>query len=157
MGFSNENDSLAWGELSSGLSFTARFFKTLSILSSLVGFFRGQGRTYLETPTCFSWLKNTKYQKRNFFAFCTKFERHTLQRRLSGNLGQGSCKICSAQRCIYVQTATTFVQKVGLIGLKCGFISVIQDTNIIVGLKLLTTGTNVTAVLCVQGKKLNSV
>ena len=83
MGFLNENDSLAYfailGELSSGLSFNVGFFKTLSFLSLLVGFFRGQGRTYLETPLCFSWLKKTKYQKRNFLAFCTIFERHTLQ------------------------------------------------------------------------------
>ena len=38
------------------------------------------------------------------------------------------------------------------------FTSVImQDTNLIVSLKLLTTGTNVTTVLCAQGKKLNLV
>ena len=78
MGFFNENDSLAYfailGELSSGLSFTAGFFNTLSFLSLLVGFFRGQGRTYLATPLCFNWLKKIKYQKRIFFAFCTKFE-----------------------------------------------------------------------------------
>ena len=37
------------------------------------------------------------------------------------------------------------------------FISVIQDTNVIVGLKVLTTGTNVTMVLCAQRKKLNLV
>ena len=52
MGFLNENDSLAYfailGELSSGLSFTVGFLKTLSFLSLLVGFFRG--RTYLATP-----------------------------------------------------------------------------------------------------------
>ena len=43
MGFLNENDSLAYfailGELSSGLSFTVGFFKALSFLSLLVGFF----------------------------------------------------------------------------------------------------------------------
>ena len=54
MGFLNENDSLAYvailGELSSGLSFTVGFFKTLIFLSLLVGFFRGQGRAYLATP-----------------------------------------------------------------------------------------------------------
>ena len=32
--------------------------------------------------------------------------------------------------------------------------SVIQDTNVIDGFELLTTGTNVTTVLCAQGKKL---
>ena len=53
LGFLNENDSLAYfvilGELSSGLSFTVGFIKTKSFLSSVVGFFRGQGRTYLAT------------------------------------------------------------------------------------------------------------
>ena len=52
--FLNENDSLAYfailGELLSGLSFTLRFFKTLSFLSLLVGFFRAQGSIYLATP-----------------------------------------------------------------------------------------------------------
>ena len=55
MGFSNENDSLAYFEilkkLSSGLSFyTVGFFMTLSFLLLLVGFLRRQGRTYLTTP-----------------------------------------------------------------------------------------------------------
>ena len=43
------------------------------------------------------------------------------------------------------ETATTFVQKVGLIWL---FASVIYHTNVIDGLKFFTTGTNVTTVLC---------
>ena len=54
MDFLNENDSLAYfailGELSSGLSFTVCFFKTLRFLSVLVGSFMGQGRTYLARP-----------------------------------------------------------------------------------------------------------
>ena len=53
IGFFNENDGLAYfailGDLSSGLSFTVGFFKTSDFLSLLVGFFRGQGRTYLAT------------------------------------------------------------------------------------------------------------
>ena len=60
IGLLNENDSLAYftilGELSSGLSFTVGFFKTLSFLSLLVGFSRGQGRTYHATPSCFTSL-----------------------------------------------------------------------------------------------------
>ena len=51
----------------------------------------------------------------------------------------------------------TFVQKVGLIWLNGGFISVIWDTNVIVSFKLLTTLTNVIMVLCAQGKKLNLI
>ena len=50
----------------SGLSFTVGFFKTSIFVSLLVGFFRGQGRTYLAIPYCLSCLKKTKYQKRNF-------------------------------------------------------------------------------------------
>ena len=53
MGFLNENDSLACfeilGELSSSLSLTVCFVKTFDSPSSLVGFFRGPGRTYLAT------------------------------------------------------------------------------------------------------------
>ena len=73
VGFLNENDSLVYfailGELSSGLSFTVSFIKTLSCLSLLVGFFRGKGRTCLATSYCFSWLEKTKYQKRIYFGF----------------------------------------------------------------------------------------
>ena len=54
MDFLNENDSLAYfailGELSSGLSFAVGFFETVSFLSLLVGFFRGEERMHLETP-----------------------------------------------------------------------------------------------------------
>ena len=62
-------------------------------------------------------------------------------------------------KCAFMcKTVATFVQTVGLICLRGGFFtSVIQDTNVIVGLKLLTTGTNVTRVLCAQGKKSNLV
>ena len=37
------------------------------------------------------------------------------------------------------------------------FTSAIPDTNVIVGLKLLTTETNVSTVLCARGKKINLV
>ena len=37
------------------------------------------------------------------------------------------------------------------------FTSVIQDTNVIVGLKVLITRKNLTTVLCAQGKKVNLV
>ena len=37
------------------------------------------------------------------------------------------------------------------------FTSVIQDTNVIVGLKVLITRKNLTTVLCAQGKKINLV
>ena len=47
----------------------------------------------------------------------------------------------------------TFVQKVGLIWLKVAFHFRCSGTDVIVGLILLTTGTNVTTVFCAQGKK----
>ena len=33
------------------------------------------------------------------------------------------------------------------------FTSAFQDTNVVVGLRLLSTGTNMTTVFCAQGKK----
>ena len=51
---------------------------------------------------------------------------------------------------------SSFVQK-GKCGLNLAkgwlFTSVIQDTNVIVGLKVLITMKNLTTVLCAQGKK----
>ena len=56
------------------------------------------------------------------------------------------------------KTVVTFIQKVGLIWLKGGLLlQLFKDTNVIVGLKLLTTSTNATTVLCAQGKRLNLV
>ena len=49
------------------------------------------------------------------------------------------------------KTVPTFVQKGRLnLAKRWLFTSFIQDTSVIVGLKLLTTGTNVTRVLCEQ-------
>ena len=89
--------------------------------------------------------------RRDFIlAFCAKFERHTLQRRLSRNIGHGSCKICSVQVHLCPKSLPPLSKKWAKRWL---FTSAVQDTNVIVGLKLLTTGTNVTTVLCSQGKK----
>ena len=66
-----------------------------------------------------------------------------------------SCQTCSVQRC---QNRCYLCPKSGLnLAETWLFTSFIQDINVIVGLKLLTTGTNVTTVLCEQGKKLNMV
>ena len=63
-----------------------------------------------------------------------------------------------AQRLICVQNSCHLCPKSGLnLAKRWLFISVIQNTNVIVGLKLLTIGTNVTTVLCTQGKKSNLV
>ena len=86
MGLLNENDSLVYfsilGGLSSGLSFTVSFFKTSSFLSLSGGFFRGQGRRTSQHPYVLVVLGRPNIRKRDLLAFCTKFERHTLQRRL---------------------------------------------------------------------------
>ena len=74
MGILNANDSLAqfWlylailGELSSDLSFTVGFFKSLSFSHYQLAF-SGEKRTYLATPLCLSWLKKTRYQKNIIF------------------------------------------------------------------------------------------
>ena len=50
------------------------------------------------------------------------------------------------------ETVATFVQKVGLSWLQGGFFLIIQDINVIVGLKRLITGTNVTTLSCAQGR-----
>ena len=76
-------------ELSLGLSFTVGFFKTLSFLSLLVGFFRGQEGCIPLHPNVLVGLRRPNIRRESFLAFCTKFERYTLQRRLSRNLGQG--------------------------------------------------------------------
>ena len=95
MGLLKENDSLAYfailGELSSGLSFTVGLFKTLSFLSLLAGFSEGNERHTSQHPNVLAGLRRPNIRTELFLAFCTKFERHTLQRRLSRNLGQGSC------------------------------------------------------------------
>ena len=127
MGFLNESDSLAYFSILENcrqVCFFFCFFKTLSFLSLLVGFFRGQRKTYLATPYCFSWLKKTKYQNRIFLAFYTKFKRHTLQRRLSRNFGQARVhvKYVLLKGALMSKTVSTFVQKVGLIWLKGGFL-----------------------------------
>ena len=51
----------------------------------------------------------------------------------------------------------TFVQKVGLIWQKVAFYFSYSGQDVVVGLKVLTIGTNVTTVLRAQGKRLNLV
>ena len=53
-------------------------------------------------PNVLVGLKRPNIRREIFLVFCSKFERHTSQRRLSQKLGKFSCYICSAQRCIYV-------------------------------------------------------
>ena len=62
------------------------FFRTFCLLSLLVGFFNRPGRTYLATLQCLSWLLEDEIC---LLAFSTEFERHTLQRWVSRNVGLG--------------------------------------------------------------------
>ena len=121
MGFLNENDSLDYfaslEELSSGISFTVGFLKTLSFLSLLVGFFRGQGRTYLATP-CVSWLKKTKYQKRHFLLLSAL----NLNGDLREALDRVDAKYILLKGVFMSKTVATVVQKVGFIWLKSAFL-----------------------------------
>ena len=135
MDFLNGNDSLAHftilGELSSGLSFTVGFFKILSFVSLLVGFFRRQVRTYLATSLCFSWFKKTKYQKRNFLGLSAL---NLKDRPYNGDfrktLDRAHVKYVLPKRCIYVRDCCHLCPKSGLnLAKRWLFTSVIQDTN----------------------------
>ena len=145
MGFLNDNDSLAYFailvELSSGLSLTVGFLKTSSFLSLLVGFYRGQGRTYLATPYCFSWLKKTKYQKRIIFWRSELSLKYIPYNGDSRKTLDSDLKYVLPKSAFMFKTVATFVLKMGLIWLKDSiFTSVIQDTNVIVGLTLFIPG-----------------
>ena len=121
MGFLNENDSLAYfeilGELSSGLSFTVGLFMTLSFLLLLAGFFRRQGRTYLATPWCLSWLK-----KRKFWLSALNVKDVPYNGDPRETLGRVHVKYFPPKDAFLSKTVATFVQNVGLIWLKCGFL-----------------------------------
>ena len=135
MGFLTENDSSAYfailGELPSSLSFTVGFFKTLCFLSLLVGFFRGQETTYLATPNVLVGLR-PNIRRQIFWLSALNLK----------------------DRCIYVQNSCHLCPKRGLhLAKKLLCTLVIQDTNVIVGLKLLTTRTNVTTVFNVHRER----
>ena len=121
MGFLNENDSWL---ISSGLSLTLGFSKTFCFPSSLEGFSRGGGggggrRTYFATASCFSWLKKTKYLKRNFFVFYTKFERHTTGDSRE-TLDRAHVRDILSKGTFMSKTVATFFQTVGFIWQKGG-------------------------------------
>ena len=63
-----------------------RAFSELCLLSLSVGFFNRPGRTYIATLQCLSWLLEDQIC---LLAFSTEFERHTLQRWVSRNVGLG--------------------------------------------------------------------
>ena len=84
--------------------------------------FRGQGRTYLATSSCFCWLKKTKYQKRNFaFALNLKDIPYNGYSRETG-LDRVLAEYVLPKGAFMSRTVATFVQKVGLIWLKRSFL-----------------------------------
>ena len=86
MGFLNENDSLAYyailGELSPGLSFTIGFFKAFDFLLLSVALSRGQEGHTSQHLNISVGFRRPNIRIKIFLAFCTKFERHSLRRRL---------------------------------------------------------------------------
>ena len=162
MGFFNENDSLAYfvvlGELSSGLSFTVGFFKTLSLLSLSVGFFRGKEGYASQHPNVLVGLRRPNIRREIFWLPALNLKEIHYNGDYRETLDTVHVRYVFPKGAFLSKTVATIVQKVGLIWLKVGFLaSVVQDTNVIVGLKLLATGTNMATLLCAQGKKLNLV
>ena len=122
------------------MSNRVKFFLIISWLFS-----GGKERHTSQHPNVFFGLRRRNIRREFFLAFYTKFERHTLQRRLLRNpsLDRVHVDYVLPKGAFMSRTGATFVQKVGL---------AIQDTDVIVGFKLLTIGTNVTMVMCAQGK-----
>ena len=100
------------------MTFTVGFSRLSSIIISWLFSGGKEGHTS-QHPNVLVGLRRPHIRREIFLAFCTKFERHTLQRRPSRNRGQGSC---SARRCIYVKNVAIFVQKVASIWLKTAFL-----------------------------------
>ena len=128
-------DSLAHfailGELSSGLPFTVNFSRLLSFLLLSVGLFRRrggggggrQGRTYLATPLYFSWLKKTKYQKRNFGGFLHKIWKTYLTTATLAKSWTGfMLNVFFPKAAFMSKTVAAIVQKMGSMKLKGGFL-----------------------------------
>ena len=121
--FLNENDSLAYfavlGESVVRLVF---FFKTLSFRSLLLAFSGGkEGHTW-QHPNVLVDLRRPNIRGEIFWTFHIKFERHTSQRRLSQNLRWVHVKYVLHKGAFMSKTVATFVQKVGSIWLKGGFL-----------------------------------
>ena len=95
-------------------------------------------------------LKKAKYQKRICFWLSAQYLKDISYNSDScETLDMVHVKYVLLKGVIYVQNRRHLCPKNGLnLAKKWLFASVIQDTNVIVGLKLLTTGTNVTTVLC---------
>ena len=72
-------------------------------------------------------------------------------------LGLAYVKYVLSKSGLILKTVAIFVQKSELnLATRWLFISIIQYTNVIVGLELLTTRTNMTTVFCVQRNKIKS-
>ena len=107
-------------------------FKFSLIISWL---FQGEGRTYLATPLCFSWLKQTKYQKISFLLSSLYLKDIPYNGASRETLDRVHVKYVMHKGAFTSKTFATFVQKVGLIQLKGGFLLQLLRTHVIVGLK----------------------
>ena len=150
MGLLNENESLVYfavlGELSSGLSLTVGSSR-LAWFSIIISWGPGRGHDghASQQPDVLVGLKSPNIGREIFLAFSTKFENHTIQVWLSRRVDRVHIKHVMSKVTVMSKTVVTFVQKVVLIWLKRGlnlakkrlFTSAIQETNVIVGLKLL--------------------
>ena len=115
-----ENDSLACFEI---------FNRGLSKTFDFQAFPGGQeGYTWQHSNVFSLGSRRQNFGRESFLAFCSEFERHTLQDRLSRALNRAHFYYFLFR---VHKTVASFVQKVGLIWLKDG-ISVIQDAKVIV-------------------------
>ena len=107
MGFLNENDRLVYfailRDLSSDLSFTMGFFSHYQL-----AFSDGKEGHTSQHPDVLVGLRRPNIRKEIVLAFCTKFERHTSQRRLSRNLGH--VKYVLPKGALMPKTVATLVQ-----------------------------------------------
>ena len=126
MGFLNENDCLDYfaifGELSSGLSFTVGFFKTFSFLSLLVGFFRGKEGQISRHPNVLVGLRKPNIRREFFWLSALNLKNVPYNGHFRETLDRVHVKYIVPKGAFMPKTVAIFVQKVGLIWLKGGFL-----------------------------------
>ena len=95
--------------------------------------------------------------RKHYLALMIELDRHTLQQSLAQNLGIILFQIRLVQRWTHFKNCCHLCQKSGLnLATRWLFTSIMQYTNVIIGLKLSAIETNVTTVSCVQRIKIKS-
>ena len=109
-----------------------------------LAFSGGKEGQYLATPSCFSWLKKTKYQKRIFFCFSAPNLKDTPYK--DNSCAKPCTEFMLNMLCPKVHSCPNPLPSLSKNGLTLAkrwrFTSIIQDTNVILGLKLSTNETN---------------